>query len=165
MDNLVYFAHGKESGPQGTKIQHLSKVAKNMGFEFESPDYSFTQDEQERIDMLLALAPQADNLVLVGSSMGAYVSTVASEVLKPKGLFLMAPAFFVPEYAKQSPKPHAVSTMIVHGRDDTIVPMSHSQKYAEEHNVELRIFDSDHRLTSVLTDIEELFQGFLRQFV
>ena len=34
-----FFAHGKESGPWGSKILHLAEGAKKMGLEVESPDY------------------------------------------------------------------------------------------------------------------------------
>ncbi|MGH8540495.1 MAG: alpha/beta hydrolase, partial [Stenotrophobium sp.] len=40
--NLVCFAHGKESGPWGTKITHLAEVARGHGYEVMSPDYSHT---------------------------------------------------------------------------------------------------------------------------
>lgn len=94
-DNVVYFSHGMESGPFGSKIMALAKVAEKLGFEVESPDYRSTMDADERVKMLLDLNPKANkNLVLVGSSMGGYVATVASKELKPQGLFLMAPAFY-----------------------------------------------------------------------
>ena len=165
MSNLVYFAHGKESGPWGDKIQHLAAIAKACGFEVESPDYSFTKNQEERVEMLLALNPQADNLILVGSSMGGYVSAVASDQLKPDGLFLMAPAFYVPFYNEQNPKPYASKTIIVHGENDEIIPVSHSKKYADEYDVELHVLNSDHRLKSAITDIGELFKDFLNTFV
>lgn len=161
MTKLVYFAHGKESGPWGTKIQHLSSVAKNHGFEVESPDYSFTMDQEERVEVLLSLNPEADILVLVGSSMGGYVSAVASQNIKPDGLFLMAPAFYVPDYAHQSPKPYARYAVIMHGRDDDIVPVNHSQRYAGDHDVDLRILQSGHRLTDVLPEITKAFDELL----
>lgn len=36
---LVIFSHGKVSGPKGSRIQALSKIAERMGFEVESLDY------------------------------------------------------------------------------------------------------------------------------
>ena len=50
----------------------------------------------------LELVPH-ERLILVGSSMGGYVSTVASVSLKPAGLFLMAPAFYMPIGREQNP--------------------------------------------------------------
>ena len=80
-ERLVCFAHGKESGPWGTKITRLAGVARARGFEVISPDYSGTQDPRRRVDLLLQLAPSAKHLVLVGSSMGAYVSAMACAFL------------------------------------------------------------------------------------
>ena len=118
-DNVVYFCHGKESGPWGTKIIQLAKIAKDKNFHVESPDYSGISNPEERVEKLLNLKPYADqHLVLVGSSMGGYVSTVAAKSLKPRGLFLLAPAFYREGYAHQNPAPIADSTLIIHGWDD-----------------------------------------------
>ena len=38
-DMLVVFSHGKESGPMGSKIRALMKVAENQGAQVMSVDY------------------------------------------------------------------------------------------------------------------------------
>jgi alpha/beta superfamily hydrolase len=157
----VYFAHGKESGPWGTKIQALAGIARGKGCAVESPDYSTTQDPQKRVEMLLALKPAAGTLILVGSSMGGYVSAVASRTLKPRGLFLLAPAFYSKRYPVQSPRPAAAYTEIIHGWSDDVVPVANSVKYAGKYQVTLHIVDSDHRLTSAMDQIVDLFSMFL----
>ncbi|MES2489660.1 MAG: alpha/beta hydrolase, partial [Pseudomonadota bacterium] len=101
VENLVCFAHGKESGPWGTKITHLAETARGRDFEVMSPDYSHTHDPRERVAQLLALAPKAKRLVLVGSSMGGYVSAQACATLKPQALFLMAPALYFPGWDEE----------------------------------------------------------------
>jgi len=162
--DVVYFAHGKESGPLGTKITYLAEIARKHSCQVESPDYSSTMDADQRVKMLLALKPKAKrHLILVGSSMGGYVSTVASSVLKPSGLFLMAPAFYIPGYKEQSPKPDARNIAIVHGTNDTVVPLDNSVRFAREHHVALHIMESDHRLTDVLSEIGQLFSVFLER--
>ncbi len=164
-ENIVYFAHGKESGPWGTKITALAKIARHYGYKVESPDYSSTMDPDERVKMLLALKPAArENLLLVGSSMGGYVSAVASKTLKPKGLFLMAPAFFIKGYKVHDPAPHAQFTLLVHGRKDDLIPPEYSIRYARQHVCQLALVDSDHPLTSALPVIEILFTAFLEKF-
>ena len=159
--NVVYFAHGKETGPEATKIRYLGEIARAKGFDVESPDYSPIPDPDERVRKLRELEPMANNLVLAGSSMGAYVSTVASQALKPQGLFLLAPAFFLPGYREQSPHSHAELTVIAHGWEDEVVPVENVIRFARQSNVELHLLDSDHRLVSVLPMIGELFSGFL----
>ncbi len=91
----VVFAHGKESGPWGAKIQHLAGIAEACGFVVESPDYQGIDDPRERVAHLLEIKPAGRPLVLVGSSMGAYVSAMACAALAPDALLLMAPALYL----------------------------------------------------------------------
>ena len=162
--NVVWFAHGKESSPRSIKIKRLSKVARSKGFEIESPDYSKIQDPDERVRKLLTLnSSSQDNLVLVGSSMGGYVSTVASEILKPKGLFLLAPAFYLQGYENRNPIPRADFTIAIHGWNDEIIPVENVIRFASQHKIHLYILDSDHRLITALPVIEKIFSLFLDQ--
>ena len=103
-----------------------------------------------------------DCLVLVGSSMGGYVSTVASETLKPDALFLLAPAFYLPGYASQDPVPYATSTFVVHGWGDDVVPSGNSIDFARRQRCALHLLDGDHRLNAALPAIEPLFGLFLQ---
>ena len=47
---LVLFAHGKESGPWGSKIQALAEIAKYYDYRVESPDYSDLPNAKSRVD-------------------------------------------------------------------------------------------------------------------
>lgn len=162
--NVVYFAHGKESGPWGTKIMAMAEVAKAKGFHVESPDYSAMQNAEDRVARLLSLKPSAqEHLVLVGSSMGGYVSAVASGILKPDGLFLLAPAFFRDGYKFQDPRPRADIVTIVHGWDDRVIPVDDVVRYAKKYKTRLYLVDSDHRLMNALPLIEQLFADFLEE--
>ena len=49
---LVVFSHGKESGPNGAKIQAMREAAENLGFKTVSIDYRAGQDEVERKSLL-----------------------------------------------------------------------------------------------------------------
>ncbi len=158
----VYFAHGKESGPWGTKITALAAIAESKGFNVISPDYSSELDPDVRVKQLLNLIySPSDITVLVGSSMGGYVSTVASQVINPIGLFLMAPAFYLPGYWEQNPIPHSEKTVVVHGLNDDVVPVENSIRFAHEHKSELYFIVGDHQLTDQLPKIEVLFGWFL----
>lgn len=161
MQKLIYFAHGKESGPWGRKIQALAAVGQACGFATESPDYSFTYDPDERIQHLLALAPRADCLVLVGSSMGGYVSALASQTLAPTGLFLLAPAVYMPGYAAE-PAPSARLMEIVHGWHDPIIPVDNAIRLARQHSARLHLLDSQHTLNEQIPYLESLFHRFLQ---
>lgn len=163
MQILVLFAHGKESGPWGSKIRHLATIAEEFGAQVLSPDYSDLSDPDERVARLLAMPlPAHDRLVLVGSSMGGYVSTVASQTLRPSALFLMAPAFYIPGYAIQTPTPGSSRVSVVFGWHDEVIPVEHGIRFAQAHQAELHVLNSDHRLNSVLPELGILFQDFLK---
>jgi alpha/beta superfamily hydrolase len=163
----IRFAHGKDSSPRGVKIQRLSLVATRLSFTVESPDYSGTVDPEERVRQLVGKGHPGGTLVLVGSSMGSYVSTVASSVLEPEGLFLMAPAFYIDGYADQDPVPHAAAVEIVHGWGDEVIPVEHSIRFArrwsDHRRLWLHLLPGDHRLEEHLPQIEDLFGSFLRR--
>lgn len=164
MQPLILFAHGKESGPWGSKIRHLAKIARQHGAEVLSPDYSDLVSPDARVRRLLAMElPPYDRLVLAGSSMGGYVSTVASARLRPDGLFLMAPAFGMPGYDKPNPMLAAGAICVVHGWKDDIVPVERGIEFARTNHARLHVLDADHRLNSVLTELGEVFDKFLRQ--
>lgn len=161
--HLVVFAHGKESGPWGTKITQLAEVAKRRGYAVLSPDYSFTIDPQSRVAHLLQLAPRAEqSLVLVGSSMGGYVSAMACAALNPTALFLMAPALYFPGWDEE-PEGIPALTSVVHGWQDDIVPPERGQRFAARHRAALHLIDSGHTLNDQLPLLCLLFDDLLRR--
>lgn len=161
---LVIFSHGKESGPWGSKIASLAQVAVNAGANVASIDYSDQSDPDARVQRLLSYEkPPYDKLILVGSSMGAYVSTVASKELHPTGLFLLAPAFYMNGYSVQNFEPTAEHITIVHGLDDEIVPIAHSRLFVKTHTtVKLLEVEGDHRLMAALPLVTEVFEKWLK---
>ncbi|MDO9451490.1 MAG: alpha/beta hydrolase [Stagnimonas sp.] len=161
--HLVVFAHGKESGPWGTKITQLAEVAKRRGYAVLSPDYSFTLDPQARVAHLLQLAPRAEQtLVLVGSSMGGYVSAMACAALNPTALFLMAPALYFPGWDEE-PEGIPALTSVVHGWQDDIVPPERGQRFATRYRAALHLIDSGHTLNDQLPLLCLLFDDLLRR--
>ncbi len=121
-------------------------------------------DAEARIAKLLASdARTAHPLILVGSSMGSYVAAVASASLQPRGLFLLAPAFYLPDFTIQEPVPHADFVTLVHGWNDELIPFENSIRYAAKFKATLHLVESDHRLSSQLPLIASLFDVFLTQ--
>nr|VFK46848.1 MAG: Alpha/beta superfamily hydrolase [Candidatus Kentron sp. TC]VFK49575.1 MAG: Alpha/beta superfamily hydrolase [Candidatus Kentron sp. TC]VFK62219.1 MAG: Alpha/beta superfamily hydrolase [Candidatus Kentron sp. TC] len=164
--SVVYFSHGQESGPWGTKIQYLAEIARRRGFDVESPDYSDLSDPEDRIKRLLDLTPKnVDKLILVGSSAGGYVSAIASETLHPTGLFLLAPAVLLRGFGKLNPQPRADHRWIVHGWNDEIVLPGSVISFAEQHKMQLHMLDGDHRLLDVLPSVGDLFELFLHKIL
>ncbi|WP_321280018.1 YqiA/YcfP family alpha/beta fold hydrolase [Marinifilum fragile] len=162
----VVFSHGKESGPWGTKIKRLSEIAKKKGFEIDSLDYRAYSNPDDRASQLLNyLKGEKKDFILVGSSMGGYVSLVASEKINPKAIFLMAPALYLEGYAKQEYPINCKNIQIVHGKSDEVIPYEHSVRYAKESKCTLHLIEGDHRLNASLEKVESIFESFLEKIL
>lgn len=161
----VYFAHGKESGPWGTKIRALAELAESKGFDIDSVDYQNQDDPEDRVQRLLnILIREQRDVLLVGSSMGGYVSLVASQSYPVSGVFLLAPALYLPEYARHAYYPGTAHVEIVHGTGDDVVPSANSERYARENDCRLHLIEGDHRLNTSLDQVQQLFSDFLDLF-
>jgi pimeloyl-ACP methyl ester carboxylesterase len=158
----VVFSHGKESGPWGSKITAMAAMARDLGVPVESVDYRGLDDPAERVRKLIGFARGLEGpAVLVGSSMGGHVSAAAASALKPRALFLLAPAFYMAGYEQYTPQDVACPTAIVHGWHDVIVPVENSIRWAREHRAALHLLDSDHRLEDQIEAICSLLREFL----
>ncbi len=161
--NAVCFSHGQESGPWGTKIRAMAEVARAGGWTVESLDYQGIADARARADKLVEYCrAQRAPMVLVGSSMGGYVATAAAARVGARGLFLLAPALYMPGYGEYMPEPLPdVPTTIVHGWRDDIVPHAGSIRYGRETGASVLLVDAGHRLTERIDLINVLFRNFL----
>jgi pimeloyl-ACP methyl ester carboxylesterase len=159
----VVFSHGKESGPWGSKITAMAEVARELGLAVESVDYRGMDDPMARVKKLLAVASALTGpVVLVGSSMGGHVAAAAAAALRPRGVFLLAPAFYMPGFEQYTPQDVPAPTAIVHGWHDDIVPVQSSFRWAQEHRAALHVLDSGHRLEDQIETICLLLRAFLK---
>jgi pimeloyl-ACP methyl ester carboxylesterase len=162
MNRRVVFSHGKESGPWGTKIVALAAIAREAGWAVDSVDYQGLDSPDDRVSRLMAYEPDfAGSLVLVGSSMGGHVCTACSSERRAVGLFLMAPAFYMPGFVERTPVPAPCPITIVHGWRDDVVPVDHSIRFARSYQAILHILDTDHRMNDRITEIGVYFHDFL----
>lgn len=169
----VIFSHGKESGPWGSKITLLANTATTAGFAVDSIDYSDLSDPDQRVERLLsALDHEPDPCLLVGSSMGGYVSLVTAEQAAKAatpdkstidGVFLLAPALYLPGYQVQH-YGYKGSVAIVHGWSDDIIAPEQSIRYAKTANCTLHLIAGDHRLNGAIDQVETLFGQFLQNY-
>jgi alpha/beta superfamily hydrolase len=159
-DTIIHFVHGKESGSWGSKILHLAMIAKELGFSYDSLDYSGLNKEQ-RVSKLLDNLPKDKKIILVGSSMGGWVATRVSEIVNITGLFLMAPAINFMDYSALKPNVNNDNLFIVHGWHDTIIPLEGSINFSKDLKCSLLIVDDDHRLNDKINIIGENFRNFL----
>ncbi len=158
----IYFSHGKESGPWGSKIQRLAAIARERGCDVESIDYTDLMDPDLRVERLLEiLKDERDSFILVGSSMGGYVALIAAQRVKAYAVFLLAPAINIPGYKIETYGTNHKNVEIVHGWSDEIIPPEHSIKFAKEADCILHLISGDHRLQSSIDTIKELFTQFL----
>ncbi|MEP7312336.1 MAG: alpha/beta hydrolase [Pseudomonadota bacterium] len=158
----VVFSHGKDSGPWGTKITALADTARGEGYEVESVDYRGVESPADRVTRLADVCKNLHGeLVLVGSSMGGYVSVAAAATLHARGVFLMAPALYMPGLPELRARVLDCPATLVHGWRDDIVPFDQSVRFAKEYGAQLHLVDSDHQLHDQLRLIKYLFEYFL----
>ena len=158
----VVFSHGKESGPWGAKITAMAEVVRGLGLGVESVDYRGMDDPADRVVRLVEVcAALSRPVVLVGSSMGGHVAAAAAGRVLPRGLFLLAPAFYMAGYEQYTPQEVNCPTAIVHGWHDVIVPVENGIRWAREHRAALHVLDSDHRLEDQIEVICALLRDFL----
>ncbi len=162
----VYFSHGQESGPWGTKIRRMADTVQALGCRAESIDYQGMADPNERVRKLVAACQGvSEPLLLVGSSMGGHVATAAATELGACGLFVLAPAYYMPGYEELTPPPPAIPISIVHGWRDDVVPVENSIRFAREARATLHILDGDHRLTDNIDEINAYLVQFIERLI
>jgi predicted esterase len=158
----VVFSHGQESGPWGTKIRAMAGLVQSLGCRAQSIDYQGIADPTERVQKLLAEAAGIDDrVILVGSSMGGHVATAAAGQLGAAGVFVLAPAFYMPGHEALTPAPPALPICIVHGWHDDVVPVENSIRFAAGCAATLHVVDGDHRLTANIDEINEYLRLFI----
>lgn len=158
----LIFSHGKESGPWGFKIKKLSVIAEKANCNVESVDYTDLMDPDQRVNRLVTfLKNEEDDIILAGSSMGGYVSLVVSGVVETRGLFLMAPALYMPGFAQQDYLSKSPCIEMVHGWSDDVIPIDNSIRFARQAECSLHAIPGDHALNKSIDQIEVLFTSFL----
>ena len=159
---LVLFSHGQESGPWGTKIMAMAEMVRSLGCTADSIDYQGMADPTDRVEKLLAAIGSATvPIVLVGSSMGGHVATAAADEAGVVGLFVLAPAYYMPGYEELTPAAPKMPIEIVHGWKDDIVPSENSIRFASECHATLHLVDGDHRLTDNIDEINYYLARFI----
>lgn len=165
-EQSIVFSHGQDGEPWGGKIVAMAAVAKRHGLRVESVDYRGMADPSVRVDKLMHFCRDLPGeLLLVGSSLGAHVATSVATRVPTRGLFLLAPAFFMPGYEQYTPSPPMCPVMIVHGWNDDIVPVANSIRFAEQYKSTLHVLDSDHRLADSIDDICIYLDNFLTKIL
>lgn len=187
--NTIVYSPGKGSTPwHSKKIDFLKIIAFKENINIISVKYEDGMTAKEMEDKLFStiLNPinVPGNLIFVGSSMGAYLSTkIAQRVLdlfekeeikiddgqnvpqrKLLGQFLLSPAFGIkPEfYQDQNPVfPCKIINMIIHGYHDDIIDYKKIISFSEKNKIDLHLLNGNHRLSGLDKMISLLFKAFL----
>jgi predicted alpha/beta-hydrolase family hydrolase len=159
----IILSHGQESGPGATKIQALAALAKQVGIQALTPDYGTTAPAYTRIEQLVQLATAGTGpLILAGSSMGAYISGMASLQCDVAGLFLMAPPVFF-DGKEPALRLRAPFNTILHGWHDELIDPSEVYALSRAYSAKLVMLDDSHRLQDSIPEMQFEFSLFLKQ--
>lgn len=169
MPGTVILSHGSDSGPDATKVSALAQVAEELGWNSQRPDYraydarGHVESIQPRVERLTALAQTASQpLVLAGSSMGAFVSGLASLQVPCQALFLVALPMAIPRWSQRFDMAADVPAMIVHGFDDELCPAMPVGVFANARRIPILLLPDDHRLSAHVDQIARQFRLFLQ---
>jgi len=161
-DLRLIWCHGSLAEPWGRKSTALAKTAGRFGFAMEAPDFRDLDGPDQRVERLTdTLADETRPVILAGSSMGGYVAAAACARIETAGLFLLAPAFFLPGYAVDDFTNLPAALTVIHGWGDEVVPVDNALRFARSHRASLHLLDDDHALTASLDQIDALFARFL----
>jgi predicted alpha/beta-hydrolase family hydrolase len=170
MRGQIILSHGSDSSPDATKISALAAVAESLGWRTQRPDYraddtrGLAGSVASRIARLRATIESLGSPpLLVGSSMGAFVSGLASVDAPVAGLLLLATPSEIPGYARSFDLRPGVPTMLIHGWRDEVCPLAGVQAFAARRRLPLLVLDDNHRLTDSMEAITVQFRWMLGQ--
>lgn len=145
MARNMIFLHGLESSSQAYK----AGVIRQSFSELLVPD--FTGPLEDRMKTLYPILGSKKDWMIIGSSFGGLMGAIFSceHPEQVQKLVLLAPALMLPEFASFPGRgPVSVLTIIIHGRQDTIVPLEEVRAIAQKvfSDLTYHIVDDDHRL-------------------
>ncbi len=144
----IYFLHGLESGPRGSKFVALQEKYP----EIKTIDFQGILDPNERLNKALVEIPEEEDVVLVGSSMGGLVSYMLEQSGKRKvrGMVLCAPALLL---YKGEVAPVSCPTTVIHGTEDEILDFEATKILAKKIGAKFVDVRDNHRLKGSITEI------------
>jgi len=170
MRGQIILSHGSDSSPDATKVSVLAALAESLGWSTQRPDYSHDDARGHagsvapRIARLRATIESTTTPpLLVGSSMGAFVSGLVSLEVPVAGLLLLATPSEIPGYSRAFDMQQGLPTRLIHGWRDGVCPPAGIHAYCARHRLPLQMLDDDHRLGSSMEMIAAQFRQLLDQ--
>lgn len=145
MTQNMIFLHGLESSSQAYK----ASVIRNSFPELIVPD--FTGSLMERMDKLYPIMGDKKNWTIIGSSFGGLMGAIftCEHPDQVQRQVLLAPALMLPQFAAcLEREPVSVPTTIIHGTQDSLVPLEEVRELARKvfKNLTYEIVEDNHRL-------------------
>jgi len=152
VSRLIYI-HGLESSSLSGKARLFAHKFPGML----TPDFAGSFDgRMAQLDRILGTV---QNWTIIGSSFGGLMGAVfaldhADQLRK---LVLLAPALNLPPFASRAGgAPIGTSTVVIHGTQDTVVPLEEIRPIAEKAfaNLKFQVVDDDHRLHNAFGQLD-----------
>jgi pimeloyl-ACP methyl ester carboxylesterase len=153
MDNTkIIYLHGLESTSQSGKARQFADKFPGMV----TPD--FTGSFEERMNQLKPILGRKKNWTIIGSSFGGLMGTffTCQHPTQVRRLILLAPALLRDHFAPYlNLEPVSVPTVIVHGREDDVVPLEPVRELAEKLFTDLTYYvvNDGHRLHKAFEEL------------
>jgi alpha/beta superfamily hydrolase len=167
MKGHCILSHGLDSSPRATKVSAMAAAAEALGWTAERPDYSDIDsggriaDVSLRLQRLLQQCHQAQRpLLLAGSSMGAFISALATLEVRCVGLFLLAPPVQMDGFPRRL-SAAVQPTVVVHGWHDELIPAGDVIRWAQRRHDRLIMVDDNHRLEKHVQYVADEFGRFV----
>jgi predicted alpha/beta-hydrolase family hydrolase len=164
MRGHIILSHGSDASPDATKVSLLAALGESLGWHTQRPDYreddarGHTGSVAPRIARLRATIEATDAPpLLVGSSMGAFVSGLVSLDVPVAGLLLLATPSEIPGYGRSFDLRRNVPTVLIHGWHDEVCPWSGVHAFAAQRQLPLLMLPDDHRLGASMDAITAQF--------
>lgn len=168
MRGQIILSHGSDSSPEATKVSALAALGQARGWQTQRPDYGHddarghTASVAPRIARLRATIEALDAPpLLVGSSMGAFISGLVSLDVPVAGLLLLATPSEIPGHIRKFDLRDGVPTLLIHGWRDDVCPPEGIHAFAARRRLPLLLVDDDHRLGSSMDMLVAQFTHML----
>lgn len=148
----LLFIHGLAGSGQGFKAGYLRGLYPDLL----APD--FPGDFWQRMGQLEALVGHTTGWTLIGSSLGGLMAALfaCQHPDQVDGLILLAPALPYLDQADQPLPPLQVPVVVVHGRQDEVIPLDPTRAVAERLFTDLTflVVDATHDLNPVMAALD-----------
>ena len=153
MPRNMIFLHGLESSGQAYK----ASLIQNSFPELITPD--FTGPLEARMEALYSILGDKRDWTIIGSSFGGLMGAIFTcEYPNQVGKqVLLAPALMLPQFASfPGREPVSVPTTIIHGTQDTVVPLEGVREIALQvfTNLTYHIVDDNHSLHTTAEKVD-----------